>query len=798
RFQREAEAAGVVESAHIVDIFDAGMNDEGIPYLVMELLRGEDLGHRIKRLGRLELDEALHVTVQILRGLARAHAAGIVHRDLKPENIFLTTDENGEELVKLLDFGLAKFYAPVNPDEKTKRLTREGAVFGTPAYMSPEQVKGQGTVDHRSDLWALGCMAYECLLGRPVWNMDQGVAMTFAAIATGPIPTPSRIRTDLPLAFDEWFKCCLARDPADRYQSAKELSDALVLVFGDTPSIPRMSAGALPTFARADGPPSSGPHVSALPLDPLRDVSSQDPSQPQTPPAPTTASLTTPPAARSRGSSAVRMATSGALVVASVSLAAFVWARYLKPQVIVQTVASTATVAPSAPPDAGAPPAPDQPSWAFYIHDAQKLLAERDFPEAQKKFKEALDRTTSVPATRAFVEQTRVAPTGPCALTGLGRPRTGLGGNEGRPTVAGAGKGAVVAWTDDHEQAGREHVYSVIVDASGRSTSTVRDLTPEAASVMRPSLLPAEDKFVLLYWDQRGREAGVRVRTLDRDASIAGGSVLVGSPRPGLFWPAITRIPTGGYFVVWQDDRDKEGEDLFVRRLTPELETSSPELRLTDYVPPVKGRPGPAVRYPALAVGANALLVAYRLDREGKHLIYRMRLPLDGPELVKGLDDLPAEKAPKRVDRELGAPHLVNEDRASADVPTAACGSEGCFVAWHGETTGASLARLDVEKGSLIWRKQFAPKGGRPTLLSTKQGEVYLVYFEGGRVRLAAVSRDGLGPVTAFGHISGDHPHPSVAQGSQKGELWVAWEDSEPGAAGAMVKEAYVARLSCP
>ncbi|MBL0198146.1 MAG: serine/threonine protein kinase [Myxococcales bacterium] len=798
RFFREARAAASVRSPHIVDVYDSGRLEDGRPFIAMEMLDGESLYDRMARVRIIDIDTTLRVIVHCAKGLAKAHAAGIVHRDLKPENIFLTTDENGEELVKLLDFGLAKFYAPVNPDEKTKRLTREGAVFGTPAYMSPEQVKGQGTVDHRSDLWALGCMAYECLLGRPVWNMDQGVAMTFAAIATGPIPTPSRIRTDLPLAFDEWFKCCLARDPADRYQSAKELSDALVLVFGDTPSIPRMSAGALPTFARADGPPSSGPHVSALPLDPLRDVSSQDPSQPQTPPAPTTASLTTPPAARSRGSSAVRMATSGALVVASVSLAAFVWARYLKPQVIVQTVASTATVAPSAPPDAGAPPAPDQPSWAFYIHDAQKLLAERDFPEAQKKFKEALDRTTSVPATRAFVEQTRVAPTGPCALTGLGRPRTGLGGNEGRPTVAGAGKGAVVAWTDDHEQAGREHVYSVIVDASGRSTSTVRDLTPEAASVMRPSLLPAEDKFVLLYWDQRGREAGVRVRTLDRDASIAGGSVLVGSPRPGLFWPAITRIPTGGYFVVWQDDRDKEGEDLFVRRLTPELETSSPELRLTDYVPPVKGRPGPAVRYPALAVGANALLVAYRLDREGKHLIYRMRLPLDGPELVKGLEDLPAEKAPKRVDRELGAPHLVNEDRASADVPTAACGSEGCFVAWHGETTGASLARLDVEKGSLIWRKQFAPKGGRPTLLSTKQGEVYLVYFEGGRVRLAAVSRDGLGPVTAFGHISGDHPHPSVAQGSQKGELWVAWEDSEPGAAGAMVKEAYVARLSCP
>src|SRR5690606_13037681 len=155
---------------------------------------------------------------------------------LKPENIFLTKGEDGDDVCKILDFGLAKFYAPVNPEEKAaKRLTREGAVFGTPAYMSPEQVKGQGNVDHRADLWALGCMAYECLIGRPVWNMDQGVAMTFAAIATGPIPLPSAQRADLPPAFDDWFKKCLERDPSKRFQSAKELADAFVEAWGQRP-----------------------------------------------------------------------------------------------------------------------------------------------------------------------------------------------------------------------------------------------------------------------------------------------------------------------------------------------------------------------------------------------------------------------------------------------------------------------------------------------------------------------------------------------------------------------------------
>src|SRR6201996_5033283 len=124
RFQREAQAASAVESAHIVDIFDSGISEEGQPFIVMELLRGEDLGHRIKRCGRLEIPEALHVIGQILRGLHRAHKAGIVHRDLKPDNIFLVDRDDDPNFAKILDFGISKVQRTSEVPVST--LTRQG------------------------------------------------------------------------------------------------------------------------------------------------------------------------------------------------------------------------------------------------------------------------------------------------------------------------------------------------------------------------------------------------------------------------------------------------------------------------------------------------------------------------------------------------------------------------------------------------------------------------------------------------------------------------------------------------
>ena len=161
RFLREARAAAAVHSPYICDVYDSGKLDDGRPFLVMELLKGESLYERMVRVRQFDAETTARIVSHVARGLMKAHAAQIVHRDLKPENIFLTTDEEGDLRAKVLDFGLAKFYAPTNDGGAQARLTREGAIFGTPAYMSPEQVQGQGTVDHRADLWALGCIAYE-------------------------------------------------------------------------------------------------------------------------------------------------------------------------------------------------------------------------------------------------------------------------------------------------------------------------------------------------------------------------------------------------------------------------------------------------------------------------------------------------------------------------------------------------------------------------------------------------------------------------------------------------------------
>ncbi|MBK8252251.1 MAG: protein kinase [Polyangiaceae bacterium] len=279
RFQREAQAASAVESAHIVDIFDAGTTDDGVPFIVMELLRGEDLGHRIKRLGRLEIDDAVHITLQILRGLFRAHEAGIVHRDLKPDNVFLVDRDDDPAFVKVLDFGISKVAR--RGETPVQTLTKQGTVLGTPFYMSPEQAQGLPDTDGRADLWSVGAILYECLSGRAP-HTGASYEQVIVAICT---KDALDIRVHNPEVSEPIAKViakALAREREDRFADAREMLEALADASGTLISLsPRSS----------DEPQvSSGGRRRSSPSSPsgnrVRPVSGAGPKSNNTPHAP--------------------------------------------------------------------------------------------------------------------------------------------------------------------------------------------------------------------------------------------------------------------------------------------------------------------------------------------------------------------------------------------------------------------------------------------------------------------------------------------------------------------------------
>jgi serine/threonine-protein kinase len=231
RFITEARAAATIQSRHAIQIYDHGVSGDGRPYIVMELLVGEPLDRRLDRVGRLPLGETARILVQVCRALQRAHDAGIIHRDLKPENIFLVRGpDDDEEIAKVLDFGIAKFKAPPGGSGMTSS-TKTGAVLGTPYYMSPEQARGLRNIDHRTDLWSLGIIAYKCVAGALPFD-GESVGDLLVKICTAPPPVPSAAVPGLPHAFDNWFARALERDPERRFSSAIELADTLALAAG--------------------------------------------------------------------------------------------------------------------------------------------------------------------------------------------------------------------------------------------------------------------------------------------------------------------------------------------------------------------------------------------------------------------------------------------------------------------------------------------------------------------------------------------------------------------------------------
>ena len=272
RFELESRITAKIESDHIVETFDSGVDAEtGAPFLVMELLRGEDLERSMEVHGAFVPPDAVVLLAQLALALDRTHAAGIVHRDLKPQNLFLTQRDDGSPRVKILDFGIAKVVADRN------RTAQQTAAIGTPLYMSPEQTTGDGTIGPRADLYALGHIAYALLVGRAYWSEEQEALAIYAFLSrviAGPAEPAgaraARFQRSLPPAFDAWFARATASSPAHRFERAStqiaELANALGL------PTPRELLGAPSAMShRLSSPtsqsrPPAGSHPHATPI----------------------------------------------------------------------------------------------------------------------------------------------------------------------------------------------------------------------------------------------------------------------------------------------------------------------------------------------------------------------------------------------------------------------------------------------------------------------------------------------------------------------------------------------------
>ncbi len=232
RFRREAETACVAAHPNVVEVFDIDETDAGVPFIVAELLEGEDLGQRLDRLTSLGLAETLPIVRQLCAGLASAHKQGVVHRDLKPDNVFLIG--TAAPTVKLLDFGIARV-----TDNAAGNRTRTGVIMGTPAYMAPEQARG-ARVDARADIYSVGAILYRCLTGHEPFEAEDPAA-TLTAVLTREPARPRSLRADIPEAVELVIERAMGRDPEERYQTLGELDAALAQAGGEMALLPATS-----------------------------------------------------------------------------------------------------------------------------------------------------------------------------------------------------------------------------------------------------------------------------------------------------------------------------------------------------------------------------------------------------------------------------------------------------------------------------------------------------------------------------------------------------------------------------
>jgi serine/threonine protein kinase len=281
RFLREARAVVRLRSEHVVRVLDTGTLDNGLPYIVMELLEGRDLAQELSARGPVSVVEAVDWVLQACEGIAEAHSVGIVHRDLKPANLFLTHHADRSVLIKVLDFGIAKVLELQRAPDYS--LTKTATLMGSPHYMSPEQIRNAKSVDQRADIWALGIVLYELLCGKAPFSATTAPALLAQIVADPPRPLRPQ-RPDVPRGLEAAISRCLEKEPARRFpgvsEFARELarfgtddaraSSARISRISSPPAFPKpdegeaaLQLGSEPTLIAIEPPPRRPPSSSA-------------------------------------------------------------------------------------------------------------------------------------------------------------------------------------------------------------------------------------------------------------------------------------------------------------------------------------------------------------------------------------------------------------------------------------------------------------------------------------------------------------------------------------------------------
>ena len=361
RFLREAKAAARIRSEHVVRVSDVGRLPSGEPYMVMEMLEGDDLERYLDAQGPLPVADAVDFVMQGLEALAEAHKSGIVHRDLKPANLFVTRRRNGTACVKVLDFGISKLTggdATAGP-----AMTQTQGILGSPLFMSPEQLESAREVDHRTDIWALGVILYQLLVKRFPFDGDSLPQLVLRVMTAKPEPMVTS-RPELPPALDAVVGRCLAKGREDRYPDVASLARDLA-PFGGASSAESLATIedtlAAPTTAGSSLPPDSGGNVRVASSPP---GSSSRPGRVTPAPVQTLSPFGKTAEATPRASRAGWIAAAVAVAVAAVSVAFTVGSRRSEAPAIAAaptaSAAGTATLPPI--PSVPAPTAVDSPA----------------------------------------------------------------------------------------------------------------------------------------------------------------------------------------------------------------------------------------------------------------------------------------------------------------------------------------------------------------------------------------------------------------------------------------------------